>query len=172
MPIDGKLFLLDANSLITSQSLYYPQEMIPELWEWMLNKAHAGLIKIPLEIYDEVLAGKDDRLTIWLKKPNIKDQLVLAEAPNADLVAQVTYEGYAQDLNDIELAQIGRDPFLIAYGLIDPAKRCVVSFETSKPSTKRQNRKVPDVCDGFGVECCTVFQMLRRLGFKTAWNKQ
>lgn len=171
MPAQGKLFLLDANSLITSQSLYYPQEMIPELWEWMINKAHAGLIKIPLEIYGEVLAGKDDPLTRWLKTPNIKDHLVLAEAPNADLVARVTYEGYAPDLNDIELAQIGRDPFLISYGLVDPANRCVVSLETPKPSAKRQNRKVPDVCNGLGVECCTVFQMLRHLGFKTGWRK-
>ena len=43
-------------------------------------------------------------------------------------------KAYAPDLDDSEVEQIGRDPFLISYGLVDTASRVVVSNEVSKPS--------------------------------------
>ncbi|MGA2116878.1 MAG: DUF4411 family protein [Bryobacteraceae bacterium] len=50
-------------------------------------------------------------------------------------------------------------------------ERCVVTVEVSSPSKKRQNRKVPDVCNHFGVNCQNPFQVYRSLGFSTAWKK-
>lgn len=167
-----RLYLLDANTLITSEGLYYPQFMLPELWDWLLHQAMSNTIKIPSEIYAEILAGKDDRLTKWLKKPEIRQHLVLPDEADPGLLAYVTYAGYAPDLNEVELAQIGRDPFLISYALMAPAERVVVTLENSKPKAQRQNRKVPDVCDSLGAQCCNVFTMLRELEFKTSWNRQ
>jgi hypothetical protein len=51
----------------------------------------------------------------------------------------------------------GRDPFLIAYCMAD-GDRCVVTTEVSKPRKKRQNRKVPDVCNCFAIACCIRFR--------------
>ena len=54
-------------------------------------------------------------------------------------------EGYAVDLDDEEIEIVGRDPFLIAYGLLDPEESCVVTAELSKPARARANRHIPDV---------------------------
>jgi hypothetical protein len=95
---------------------------------------------------------------------------VLDEQVDPNLVARVINEGYASDLTDDEIVQIGRDPFLVAYGLASPATRCVVTTEVSAPSKRRQNRKVPDVCATMGVSCCNTFVMMKVLGFKTGWT--
>jgi hypothetical protein len=95
--------------------------------------------------------------------------LKLNESVDASLVREVVSKGYAPDLTDDEIEEIGRDPFLIAYGMAG-SDRCVVTTEVSKPSKKRQNRKIPDVCNCLSVACCNPFQVNRALGFHTAWK--
>ena len=95
--------------------------------------------------------------------------MLLDEKVDPSLVQKVIAEGYAPDLTDDEVEQIGRDPFLIAYGLAAKG-RCVVTVETSAPKKQRQNRKVPDVCKGMGVSCCNPFEFNRALGFRTQWK--
>jgi hypothetical protein len=168
------LYLLDANVLMTAHAMYYPVDAVPEFWDFLLHQAQAGRLKMPLEIIEEVLDGSNDEerdlLYAWVHDPDHKAALLLAEEVNQALVAKVVAQGYAQNLTDDEIEQIGRDPFLIAYGLAAPADRCVVTTETPRPSAKRQNRKIPDVCDSFGVNWCNTFAMLKALGFSTAWR--
>ena len=95
---------------------------------------------------------------------------MLDEKVDAKLVTKVLEEGYAPDLTDIEVEEIGRDPFLVAYAMSGP-DRCVVTTEVSSPKKQRQNRKLPDVCDAFGVKCYPPFKVNRDLGFKTTWKK-
>ena len=80
----------------------------------------------------------------------------------------LTNEGYAPDLTDDEIELIGRDPFLVAYALVDPRERHVVTTEVSKPTKQRANRKLPEnVCNSFGVVSCTVYAFTKALDFKT-----
>lgn len=171
MSENGSLYLLDANTLITSQHVYYPNEMVPELWTWLLYQAMNNRIKMPAEIYEEVLVGKDDLLTSWLKKPEVKNAILLDEQVDPHLVQYVVETGYAPDLDENEIAAIGMDPFLISYALAQQGARCVVSLEASKPSAQRKNRRVPDVCKDLGSECCNMFVLLRKLGFHTGWER-
>ncbi len=161
------LYLLDANVLIEANRQYYPLPRVPEFWEWLVHVGEQAQVKVPLEFYEEVIVGTD-ALASWLK--NHKRQMLLNEEVRVELVARVTAQGYASDLNDEEIEKIGRDPFLIAYGLADINRRCVVTTEHSKPSQSRANRKLPDVCDDFNVRCCDTFKFLRELDFKTHWN--
>jgi hypothetical protein len=165
------LYLFDANVLITASNTYYPIDQIPEFWEWLQFQGRGGTIKLPLEIMEEILAGKkeDDPLLTWIKDAVNRQALSLDEVIDPDLVSRVVERGYAPDLTDDELEEIGRDPFLIAYGLSAP-DRCVVTTEVSAPGKKRQNRRIPDVCMTLGVECCTPFKVNRELGFKTGWK--
>jgi hypothetical protein len=87
------------------------------------------------------------------------------------LVQKAVMVGYAPDLTDDEVGQLGRDPFLVAYAMTNPADRCVVTVEASKPARKRQNRHLPDVCKSLGVNCCDPFAMNRVLEFRTNWKK-
>jgi len=126
---------------------------------------------MPQEIYEEIKEGRDaDLLFAWIKEAETKETLVLDEEVDVARVRRVIDEGYANDLTDDEVEQLGRDPFLIAYALADAANRCVVTTELSKPGRQRQNRHVPDVCGTLGVQCCDTFAFGRALNFSTSWN--
>ncbi len=159
------LYLLDANVLIDANRDYYPLERVPEFWAWLIDRATAQQAKAPLEMYEEVLGGKDDPFTRWVR--DNRDRLRLDEHVDRALVARVVTKGYAPDLSDTEVEKVGRDPFLIAYALGDPKHRTVVTTEVSKPSTKRANRQIPDVCDDLGVMHCNTFRFIKVLDFKT-----
>jgi hypothetical protein len=167
------LYLLDANVLITAHNSYYPVDTVPEFWSWLEHQASMGDLKIPLENYEEVKEGRTDEeqdlLFAWIGQDTIKAAILLQEQVDPALVAQVINMGYAPDLTDEEIAQIGRDPFLIAYALVAPDQRCVVTTEVSAPSKQRQNRRIPDVCATMGVSCCHTVAMTRALGFRTGW---
>ena len=83
--------------------------------------------------------------------------MVLDEQVNEDLVVQVIEEGYADDLTDVEIEKVGNDPFLIAYSLDCSSERFVITTEHSKPSRRRANRHVPDVCEDLGILCDDTF---------------
>jgi Domain of unknown function (DUF4411) len=168
------LYLLDANVLITAHNLYYPIDSVPEFWSWLAHKGSVGDLKMPLENFEEVKEGGTDEgkdlLFGWIKGEEVKAAILFDEKVDPDLAARVINEGYASDLTDDEVVQIGRDPFLIAYALASPADRWVVTTEVSKPRMQRQNRRIPDVCTTMGIDCCDTFAMMKALGFKTGWK--
>lgn len=163
------LYLLDSNVLIDANRDYYPLSRVPEYWEWLTYQGAQDRVKIPLEIFDEIRAGNDD-LTDWCRNPETERALLLNEEADPISVNRIVVEGYAPDLSDVEIEKIGQDPFLIAYALSAPHDRCVVTTEASRPTSRRANRKVPDVCNGFGIACCNPFEFARRLNFRTSWT--
>lgn len=165
------MYLLDANVLIDANRDFYGLEAVPEFWGWLLYQAEAGQIKIPNEIYDELTPGKHP-LDIWLRENARRNVLELAEEIDVVSIQKVLSEGYAPDLTDAEIGNLGRDPFLIAYALIDTPNRIVVTTEVSKPKRLRANKHVPDVCDLMGVKWCPAFDLYRQLGFRTNWRAQ
>ena len=163
------LFLLDANVLIDANRDYYPINRVPEFWEWLSDAGENDRVKIPLEVYEEIKKGDDD-LAEWIKNDTNKAALLFEEDVDVNLVSRVTDDGYADDLTDDEVEKIGRDPFLVAYAIADKDNRCIVTTEVSKPSRKRANRHLPDVCDTFHVPCVNTFQFVRALDFSTRWK--
>jgi hypothetical protein len=125
---------------------------------------------MPREIIDEIKGGDSDIHAKWVHHKTNKPHIVLPEDFDAGILHQVVSDGYAEDLSDLEIEKIGKDPFLIAYAMKDIRNRVVVTNETPKPSKTRANRKVPDVCSKFGVQCCNVYQLLRDLDFSTDWK--
>ena len=164
------LYLLDANVLITAHNSYYSIEQVPEFWDWLRHQGENGHLKMPLEIIEEVMAGKDgDPLLDWIKNDANLDALKLEESVDSTILQRIVSTGYAPDLTDDELEFIGFDPFLAAYGLAQP-DRTVVTTEVSSPKKTRKNRKLPDVCAAFALPCINTFDMTRRLGFRTKWR--
>jgi len=165
------LHLLDANTLITANNTYYPIDQVPEFWSWLQHQGASGRVKMPLEIMEEVKAGrKDDPLVEWICNSDNEAALLLQESVEITLVQHVIITGYAPDLTDVEIEAIGRDPFLIAYALAKTSERCVVTIEASRAKAQRQNRRIPDVCKDLGVQWCGQFEMNKRLGFHTGWK--
>ncbi len=121
---------------------------------------------MPRQIYDEV-ASSPDLLGQWLRRPDIRKAIILAEATNMAIVQTVITQGYAPDLDDIELMSLTRDPFLIAAALAG-SDRIVATREVSKRTQQRAKRKVPDVCATMGIECINDYELWRRLDFRIA----
>ena len=169
------LYLLDANVLITAHRDYYAVARVPEFWHWLQHQAAAGRVKVPAEILEEVKRGRPrkgmDDLLDWLNSADVKDVIPLDEEPDPALVRRVIVEGYAPNLNEHELVKLGRDPFLIAYALVNPAGRRIVTTEVSRPKKRRANRKIPDVAKRFGIKTLNPFQFARELDFTTNWRK-
>jgi hypothetical protein len=165
------LYLLDANILITAANTYYGISRVPEFWSWLQHQEASGQIKIPVEMYEEVLEGRkhDDELLDWVKNDTNRKALIFDEESNPVLVRRVVKEGYGDDLTDDEIEKLGRDPFLIAYGLAD-ANRCIATTEVSKPSKHRHNRHIPDVCAALKLNCFGPWDLNKHLGFKTGWK--
>ncbi|HEY5209588.1 MAG TPA: DUF4411 family protein [Stellaceae bacterium] len=166
------LYLLDANVLITANNSYYPLDAVPEFWEWLTHKCGMGDIKMPIETFEEVRdGGHGDPLFLWVQDDSHRRSILFDEEVQPDLVQQVMAAGYARDLTDDEIEQVGQDPFLVAHALRSPADRCVVTTEVSKTRVQRANRRIPDVCLSVGVTCCDTFAMLRALRFSTQWQR-
>jgi hypothetical protein len=171
------LYLLDANVLITLNNTYYAIDQVPEYWDWVQDQAEKGHMKIPVEIMNEILAGKesskakDDRLLKWITQSEIDRALLLDEKVKGEFVNRILEDGYAPKVTDTELEVIGRDPFLVAYGMADLGNRCIVTTEVSAPKKERQNRKLPNISDQFGIPWWPPHVANRSLGFKTGWKK-
>ena len=150
--------------LIDADRDYYPIDRIPEFWDWLLDNANVGRLKIPLEMYEEVVVGVGN-LPDWLREN--RTSMVLDEDVDPQLVDLIVAQGYADDLTDIEVEKLGRDPFLIAYALTDPGNRCVVTTEASRPSRIGANRHIPDVCSDLNIRCRNTFDLVRELDFRT-----
>ena len=162
--------LLDANTLIDANRDYYGLDTVPQFWDWLIHMGNQGEVKIPLEIYEELKRGSD-ALTEWVNREDVKDALLYDQEADPALVGQVLDTGYGPNLSDIQIEKIGRDPFLIAYALVDPENITIVTTEVSKPSTTEpSNKRVPDVCNTLGVSHQHTFRFAKALGFNTNWN--
>lgn len=163
------LYLLDANVFIDANRDYYPLNRVPEFWDWLIYLGERDIVKIPVEIYGEIEMGTDE-LSAWAKERYVRDALKFEEEVRIELVRQVIDEGYADNLDDIELNNLGKDPFLISYALVDPDSRCIVTTERSRPNRVRANRHMPDVCQDFGIIALHTFDLISELNFSTNWK--
>lgn len=159
------LYLLDANVMIRAHEDYYPIDRIPQFWAWIVRLGENNTVKVPYEIYGEI-AVSTGPLHDWLTDAKISKAMLLDQRTDPNHLNQVLGNGYAPDLNDSEIEEIGQDPFLIAYALVKPGETTIVTKEVSAPSKQRANRKIPDVCETFGIRCINDFEFYRELDFK------
>ena len=159
------LYLLDANVMIRAHEDYYPIDRIPQFWTWLASLGEAGTAKVPYEIYGEI-AVSTGPLHDWLTDAAISRAMLFDQKIDPAHLNSVLTQGYAPDLNDSEIEEIGQDPFLIGYALADVANFTVVTKEVSAPSKQRANRRVPDVCNTFGIRSINDFEFYRELNFK------
>ncbi len=159
------LYLLDANVLIRAHEDYYPIDRIPQFWAWLAGLGEDGIAKVPYEIYGEI-AVSTGPLHDWLTDAIISKVMRFDQRIDPTNLNTVLVQGYAPDLNDSEIEEIGQDPFLIAYALADINGTTVVTKEVSAPAKQRANRRVPDVCKNFSIRCINDFVFYRELNFK------
>ncbi len=166
------LYLLDANIIIDSKDRYYQFDRVPEFWTWLAYQGKQNNIKIPCEIYEE-LQHKDKTkkydLTNWIASHEVKQALLFKQEAEPTYVQEVT-NTYACDLTDSEIETIGNDALLISYALNHKEAVTIVTSEGTKPSLKRANRRIPDICKQLKISCCNCVNLIEALDFKTSWK--
>jgi len=161
------MYLLDANTIMEAHDTFYPVDRIPQFWEWLQKQGEAGLVKMPYEIHDE-FDGKHGLHVEWITSPEVKAALLLDENADPGLVQSAIDNGYqGQDpaFDDIQHTKYGKDPFLVAYALVNPADRIVVTREVSKRTQRLGNTKLPDACDDCGIAWINDFGLYTQLNF-------
>lgn len=96
---------------------------------------------MPREIIDEIKGGDSDIHAKWVHHKENKPHIMLQEDFDAEILGRVVNDGYAQDLSDLEIEKIGKDPFLIAYAMKDIRNRIVVTNETLSLAKLEQTEK-------------------------------
>ncbi len=172
------LYLLDANVLITANDDYYPINRIPQFWDWIINRAKQGQVKMPFEMLAEVKAGQpkrdaenlDDELFRWLRKNNHEKDLLLNATADLMAVNRVFREGYELPEPSLdELNKVRKDPLLISYALTRESTTIVTleaKQENATDTMKRHKRKIPLVCRKLDIRCLDTFDLIRELDFR------
>ena len=150
--------LLDTNVFIQAKNLHYGFDFCPAFWEWLVMANVRKRVFSIEHVRDELKIGNDD-LSRWAEKRGSgffirPTQAMLA---NLSIVSNWTVSnGYEPAAVD-EFLQAA-DYYLVAHALA--AGYRLVTHEVRSDSRKKI--KLPNVCDGLGVECLTPFAMLRR----------
>ena len=156
------MYIFDASVLIRANNEYYPMDRFWQVWEWLEKQAIDGNLKIPFEIFQELL-NYNDNLSEWSTKR--RGSLVIDEdVVNLERTISDGY-GFTAMPTEEQLDKMGRDPFLLSYCLNDFPNRIAVSHESSKPSRMNANMKIPDACGKLGIPHRTLSMVLKELGF-------
>ena len=166
------LYILDSNVLIDANRDYYPYDRVPEFWNWLLHHCRRGHVKIPVEIFNEVVpvgSRRKDRLTKWMK--DNRSDVILDEIARRTLIDRIIRSEYTSDPTATEVEKMGQDPCLLSYAYRYSDERTVVTTERPRPSAHGANRKIPDVCKRLNLKCIHTYEFIRELNFRTDWNR-
>ena len=152
-------YLIDSDVFISAKNRHYGFDFCPAFWDWLVAANARRRVFSVVEVRAELEAG-DDELAAWATARRGSGFFLAPtpQVPNAfarllQWVAEISYPQAAQD----EFADAA-DSSLIAYAIAH--EHTIVTHEVRTNSTRKI--KIPDICAGFGVECVTPFDMLRR----------
>jgi hypothetical protein len=135
-------------------------------WEKIKKMAYTGTLisidKVKGELYDN-----NDDLEKWCKA-NLPNDFFKSSRGAISEYQKVTT--WAISMNDHYLPNAinefldadEADAFLIAYSLVDPLNRTIVTHEVSAPQ-KKSKIKIPDCCNALDVNYVTTIEMFREL---------
>lgn len=161
-------YLLDSNGFIQAENQYYSRDFCPAYWDWLLANAQTGRVISIDRVYNEIQA-KQDNLAQWASQQDVRalflptdDAAVTAFRRVATWVQSRRRDDgspFYRNAVQSEFFSGRADPYLIAYALAQG--HTVVTTESNNPENRRKVL-IPVVCDGLGVECIPLFEMLRR----------
>lgn len=150
-------YLLDSNVFIEAKNRYYGFDLCPGFWEWLKPQIEHGIVASIEEVAVE-LKQYDDGLYKWAIEQNKNiflppDDAVQTNLKNIIEFAHKNYKGKALD----KFCD-GADCWLIAHALT--YEYTVVTQEVL--SNRKNEIKIPNVCNLFNVKYINTFDLLRR----------
>ncbi len=167
------LYLSDADVLINAARDFYPLDRVPEFWDWLdsyMDDGQGDQIKTIREVLDEATISPGPREVISAKWLRSRAGKLVIPGPSPVDVQRVWKDGYEQ-VGSLE--RVSTDALLIATAAANPAGRTVVTMENAQRDRRRgRNRHIPHVCRIVGVPCVDLFELIRRLEFRTAEGRR
>ncbi|MCB4745716.1 MAG: DUF4411 family protein [Sulfurovum sp.] len=158
------MYILDTNVFIQAKNFYYGFDIVPAFWDWLDEKFEDDEIVSIKPVYDELVAGKDD-LAEWAKDrkdsgwfidvDDIETQMKFAEISRWTVASD--FKGPAKT----EFLCVA-DSLLVAKAMERGAT--IVTHESLYDPNIKKKIKIPNVCEKFGVQYKSTFELMRILG--------
>jgi hypothetical protein len=164
-----KAYLLDTGVFIEAHRRYwYRLDLNPGFWDALLHYHGEGRLLSLDRCNAEI--SKGDALAAWVADAPDELFVTTADGAVAAKYGEVMAWAAAADFTDAAKAEFARgaDGWLVAYAAVHDLM--VVTHETYQPN-KRNNVKIPNACEQFGVECTDTFEMLRQLEVQFNWQE-
>jgi len=161
------VYIVDSNFFIQAHRDTYPLDIAHSYWNKVKKLAHEGKIisidKVKDELYD-----KNDELEAWCKA-NLPDDffkdtsVIMNEYEQVVTWAISRNTHYLQKALDEFLDADEADAFIVAYALVDPSERIIVTQEVSDPQRKNKI-KIPQPCQTLHIRYIRAMELFRELG--------
>jgi len=163
MTASARIFLLDANVLITAHRAYYAFDLCPGFWNSIKDSHAKGRIFSIERVKSEWEKGKD-ALAKWVND-ELPESFFLDDTTTEIATEFAPLMTWVKSKDFLPAAKVkfanDTDGWLVA-----TAKQkgySVVTLEARQEGAKARV-PMPNVCEEFGVEYCHTFEMLRELG--------
>ena len=161
-------YVLDTSVLTQAHRVYYPFDIAPPFWSFLIKAAKTNNIISIDRVSDEILKG-NDKLASWVKN----DFSFAFEDTKNNSKVLTSYASLMQWANNqTQYTQAAKNEFARA----ENADAWVIAFAMSKSCTlvtqevfkKEIKRKIPipNVCKVFNIDYIDTFKLLRELDFK------
>ena len=170
-------YLIDANAFIAPYKAYYAFDLVPKFWDFLSGQIMCGNILLIDKVYEEIAVNKDkknpsDDLQQWIETLSVyKKSIRTAEIVSAyqEVINHINDSGKYSDSAKREWFRLNHaDPWLVAAAKAENHK--IITFETKKGASQKGHGwsvvRIPNVCEDLEIECLSLFNVLRELGFK------
>jgi hypothetical protein len=156
------MYLIDANVFIDAKNRYYPFDVVPGFWDWLLFAHGQRKLCTVQAVYDE-LVNAGDELSSWISSGPQSFTLPTSGIPRQSLEAVSLWASQSLQYTQAAIADFLSiaDYFLVAQAHAIGAT--VVTNEIVGTGSKKRI-KVPDACDAVNVSWMNPFKMLRAEG--------
>jgi len=165
------IYVIDTSSLIKFNPERYPYDIFSSIWGDIENLIGKRRIVTPKLVKEEI-RKKNDKLNEWANQN--KNMFLDFTKMQAKFIRKIMNTKDFQALVD---NKIGVDPVLISVAMEINKKDQKILCPSGKLTDRRavvvteeelngNKVKIPYVCDHFGIECISIFELFRREGWK------
>ena len=169
--MDNKTYLIDSNTLITPFKTYYPFDFAPSFWVFLGNNMLNDRIAVLSKVYDEISKGTDElaKWIVGLGLTTIDHRMPAILSKYQDVLTHIQTSTTLYNCKALaEWSDNNRaDAWLVAASMANGYT--IVTFErpnSSLGTNVTSHPKIPDVAAHFGIECVSLYEMMRDMGFK------
>ena len=159
-------YIIDSNIFISSHRVYYPFDLMPTYWEYLLKLSEENICILVDEVHKEIMKN-DDELSRWFEankesfdiKSSKDDRIV--NAYSSIITNVMSSSTYSQQAKSVFASCT--DSWIIAHALAN--KYTIVTNELRQVGAKNRVM-IPNVCEEFGIRYIKMTEFLRETGFR------